>query len=210
MDEVWSEKRSDKLSNTARTRAYASPFKHLQFRDELTRTRAIGHTPHRSKHLHLHSSLRPPQLDYDKKLPNTFRCVNDCDIISSAVTPWWRGFKHVGVLVHMTDKKLCFDHEAFEMEAEEGSGGFFGDVNAALKSPLLLSCADHLLSNYLEKLELFTVLNKMPAAVAEKCEKAWYELTMPVKARLVATLEVSEPRYRAASRARRANTDGAL
>lgn len=62
---------------------------------------------------------------------------------------------------------------------------FLGNLSGAAE----LSCADHLLSNYLEKLELFTVLNKMPAAVVEKCEKAWYELTSPVKARLVASLE---------------------
>ena len=82
----------------------------------------------------------------------------------------------------MTESNLCFNHEAFILD---GDGFEFGDVSAAA----IASVEDHKVLKYLERLELFTVLNKMTAEQANKCERAWFELTLPSKARMVATLE---------------------
>jgi hypothetical protein len=48
------------------------------------------------------------QKDFDEKIPNFFRMVNDQDIVPHYIPPWL-GYDHVGVLVHMTQTGMTFD-----------------------------------------------------------------------------------------------------
>ena len=55
------------------------------------------------------------QADFDDKIPNFFRMVNDQDIVPHFVPPWF-GYDHVGVLVHMTETSMTFDRTPYSLE----------------------------------------------------------------------------------------------
>ena len=112
--------------------------------------------------------------DFNSKLPNFFRCVNDKDIVPHFV-PSAFGFVHPGSLVHMTDTKCYVNQPVPDSPPGGGSG-----VGERLE--------DHKCTKYASLLNMFDRLSSMTEAQATKCEKAWVSYTTPQTASVVSSL----------------------
>ncbi|GMH49405.1 hypothetical protein TL16_g00508 [Triparma laevis f. inornata] len=55
--------------------------------------------------------------DFDEKIPNFFRCVNDKDFVPHFM-PSYFGFEHPGILIHLTDSRCYVGHEAYETSVQ--------------------------------------------------------------------------------------------
>ena len=112
--------------------------------------------------------------DFNSKIPNFFRCVNDRDVVPHFV-PAAFGFVHAGILVHMTDTKCYFNQPV--TESPPGGGN-------ALSERL----TDHKCPKYASLLNMFDCLSSMTDAQAAKCERAWVNYTTPQTASVVSSL----------------------
>ena len=119
------------------------------------------------------------QADFDRKIPNFFRCINKKDCIPHYITPSWRGWRHIGVFIHMTDSKLYYDHEPEEFKDtdwEKSTGQKTDFAN------------NHKMDAYHKNLEMYRCLNLMEKSQVDCCQKAWFDFIRPLKVQTVASL----------------------
>ncbi|GMH81787.1 hypothetical protein TL16_g09045 [Triparma laevis f. inornata] len=117
--------------------------------------------------------------EFNSKIPNFFRCINREDFVPHYVTPWWKGWRHVGVYIHMTDSKFFYNCEPFELKEtdwESTTGSFFDPGT------------NHSLMAYSKNLEMYRCLNLMSEDQVNRCQKAWADVIRPVKAQTVGSL----------------------
>ena len=123
--------------------------------------------------------LCPSQADFDRKIPNFFRCINKKDCIPHIITPSWRGWRHVGVFIHMTNSKLYYDHEPEEFKDTDW------EKSAGQKSDF---ANNHKMDAYHKNLEMYRCLNLMEKSQVDDCQMAWFDFIRPLKVQTVATL----------------------
>ena len=115
------------------------------------------------------------QKDFDEKIPNFFRCVNDQDIIPHFIPPWL-GYDHVGVLVHMSQNAMNFDMTPYCLKP----GSWENDNRSALEM-----AADHAAISYSTLLDMYSVTDAMTKEQIEKTKVAWANFLSSNKAQVV-------------------------
>jgi hypothetical protein len=115
------------------------------------------------------------KADFDKKIPSFFRMVNDRDLIPHFQSPLM-GYRHVGILCHMTDKDLFFDMEPVHVDIgykEDDENASILDDMSALASQQSERLSDHACSGYYGLISMYTAIVQMTDREEKAVEKAW-------------------------------------
>ena len=112
------------------------------------------------------------KADFDKKVPDFFRCVNDKDVIPHINSPLF-GYEHVGKLCHMTSENLFFDMENFHIEEASSCADGVGEY-----------LADHGTTKYWGLVKTYDALASLKPEEDATVEKAWRAFMGGSKTRL--------------------------
>ncbi|GMI09202.1 hypothetical protein TrVE_jg1217 [Triparma verrucosa] len=117
------------------------------------------------------------QRDFNEKIPNFFRCVNDKDFVPHLM-PSYFGFEHTGMLIHLTDSRCYVNHDNFTLKSDDWGAG----------DGIAERFTDHKCLSYASLLRMFDCLNKMTKAQAAKCERGWLHFTEETSVQMISSL----------------------
>ena len=106
--------------------------------------------------------------EYTTAVPETYRVVNDQDLIPSLGTSYPVAlYSHVGQMVFMTETYICVDPKPVVL-AVRGTGHLMEKVR------------DHSMKNYIDLIKQFSARKSMGSEDIQLIEKAWHAYTQPI------------------------------